>query len=131
LKCGSYVTSMLVTYMNTFTPSELLAQIAQIQRMERGKLSSYSFPERARPAHPYHKLQCWEKGKNVTRYVRAEQVPLVEAALTGYAQFQELVEQYAQQIIAATREELAAVGVKKKPGRRPGSSWRRSKRSKS
>jgi hypothetical protein len=64
--------------MNTSTPSELLAQIAQIPRMERGKLSSYTFRERARPAHPYHKLQCWENGKNVTRYVRAEQVPLVE-----------------------------------------------------
>jgi hypothetical protein len=55
---------------------------------------------------------------------------LVEAALAGYAQFQELMEEYAQQIIAQTREELATVGVKKKPGRRPGSSWRRSKRSK-
>lgn len=116
--------------MNTPAPSELLAQIAQIQRMERGKLSSYTFPERAPSSHPYHKLQCWENGKNVTRYVRSEQVPLVEAALAGYAQFQELMEEYAQQIIAQTREELATVGVKKKPGRRPGSSWRRSKRSK-
>jgi hypothetical protein len=42
----------------------------------------------------------------------------------------DLMEEYAQQIIAQTREELATVGVKKKPGRRPGSSWRRSKRSK-
>jgi hypothetical protein len=99
--------------------------------MERGKLSSYRFRERARAAHPYHKLQCWENGRNVTRYIRAEQVPLVERALAGYAQFQELIEQYAQQIIAQTREELARVGVKKKPGRRPGSSWRRSKKSKS
>jgi hypothetical protein len=130
LKIGFCVTSMLVTYMNTPAPSELLAQIAQIQRMERGKLSIYTFPERAPSAHPYHKLQCWENGKNVTRYVRSEQVPLVEAALAGYAQFQELMEEYAQQIIAQTREELATVGVKKKPGRRPGSSWRRSKRSK-
>jgi hypothetical protein len=117
--------------MNTSAPSELLAQIAQIQRMERGKLSSYTFRQRARAAQPYHKLQCWENGKNVTRYVRAEQVPLVEAALAGYAQFQELIEQYAQQIIAQTREELATVGIKKKPGRRPGSSWRRSRKSKS
>ena len=131
MKCRAYVTSILVTYMNTSTPSELLAQIAQIQHMERGKLSSYTFRGRARPAHPYHKLQCWENGKNVTRYVRAEQVPLVETALAGYARFQDLIEQYAQQIITQTREELATVGAKKKPGRRPGSSWRRSKRSKS
>jgi hypothetical protein len=116
--------------MTTSNPSDLLAQIAQIQLMERGKLSPYTFQERAAPATPYYKLQGWERGKNVTRYIRSEQVPLVEAALAGYAQFQDLVEQYAQRVIAQTREQLARVGVKKKPGRRPGSSWRRSKRSK-
>jgi hypothetical protein len=117
--------------MNTPTPSDLLAQIAQIQLMERGKLCQYTFKERAAPATPYYKLQCWEKGKNVTRYIRCEQVPLVEAALAGHTQFQDLVEQYAQQIIAQTREQLATVGVKKKPGRRPVSSWRRSRKSRS
>lgn len=116
--------------MTTSNPSDLLTQIAQIQVMERGKLSRYTFRERAVPATPYYKLQGWEQGKNVTRYIRCEQVPLVEAALAGYAQFQDLVEQYAQQIIAQTREQLATVGVKKKPGRRPGSSWRRSRKSK-
>ena len=116
--------------MTTSNPSDLLAQIAQIQLMERGKLSPYTFKGRATPATPYYKLQGWEQGQNVTRYVRSEQVPLVEAALAGYAQFQDLVEQYAQGVIAQTREQLATVGVKKKPGRRPGSSWRRSKRSK-
>jgi hypothetical protein len=117
--------------MNTPNPSDLLAQIAQIQLMERGKLSRYTFPERALPATPYYKLQSWEQGKNVTRYIRSEQVPLVEAALAGHAQFQDLVEQYAQRVIAQTREQLATVGVKKKPGRRPGSSGRRSRKSKS
>jgi hypothetical protein len=117
--------------MNTSHPSDLLAQIAQVQLMERGKLSAYTFRDRTSPATPYYKLQCWEKGKNVTRYIRSEQVPLVEAALAGHAKFQELVEQYAQLVIAQTREQLATVGVKKKPGRRPGSSWRRSRKSRS
>lgn len=125
-----YVTSILVTYMTPSNPSDLLAQIAQIRLMERGKLSRYTFPERVAPATPYYKLQGWEQGKNVTRYIRSEQVPLVETALAGYAQFQDLVEQYAQQVIAQTREQLATVGVKKKPGPRPGSSWRRSRKSK-
>jgi hypothetical protein len=116
--------------MTTSNVADLLAQIAQIQFMERGKLSPYTFKARAVPATPYYKLQGWEQGKNVTRYIRPEQVPLVETALAGYAQFQDLVEQYAQQVIAQTREQLATVGVKKKPGRRPGSSWRRSRKSK-
>jgi hypothetical protein len=78
---------------------------------------------------PYYKLQAWENGKNVTRYIRAEQVPLVEEALANYAKFQDLVGQYAQGVIDQTREQLAAVGVKKKPGPRPTSSWRRKRKS--
>ena len=116
--------------MNTSaTPTDLLTQIAQIQTMERGKLSTYSFQSRGPGASPYYKLQAWENGKNVTRYIRSEQVPLVEEALAGHARFQELVAQYAQLLIEQTREQLASVGVKKKPGRRPTSSWPKSRKS--
>jgi hypothetical protein len=113
----------------TTTKTDLLTQIAQIQLMERGKLSAYTFKERALRATPYYKLQSWENGKNLTRYIRSEQVSLVEEALAGHAKFQELVGQYAQLVIDQTREQLAAVGVKKKPIRRPTSSWRRSRKS--
>ena len=115
--------------MTTTTQTDLLAQIAQIQLMERGKLSPYTFKERAAPATPYYRLQCWENGKNVTRYIRSEQVPMVEEALAGHAKFQALAEQYAQLVIDQTRAQLAGVGVKKKPGRRPNSCWRRSRKS--
>ena len=123
------MTNYIVTYM-TATKTALLTQIAQIQLMERGKLSAYTFKERARRATPYYKLQAWENGKNVTRYIRSEQVALVEEALAGHVKFQELVGQYAQLVIDQTREQLAAVGVKRKPGRRPSSSSsRRSRKS--
>ena len=115
--------------MNIPTPTDLLAQIAEIQLMERGKLSAYRFKDRAAHCGPYFKLQCREQGQNRTRHVRAEQVPLVEQALAGYAKFQALVEQYAQIVIDQTRAQLAGVGVKKKPGPRPNSSWRRKRRS--
>jgi hypothetical protein len=118
--------------MNSPTPADLLNQIAQIQHMERGKLSSYlADRDRSARADPYFKLQSWEHGKNVTRHVRSEQVPLVEEALAGYARFQQLVEQYAQIIIEQTRSQLASVGVKKKPGPRPGFSWRKNRKSRS
>jgi len=116
--------------MKTPSPADILAQIAQIQLMERGKLCAYSFKERADRTKSYFKLQLWEKGKNVTRYIRSEQVPMVREALVGHAKFQDLVEQYAHLIIEQTREELATVGVKKKPGPRPGFSRRRSRKSK-
>ena len=111
------------------TKADLLAQIARIPLMERGKLSAHTVQNRAAPATPHFKLQSWENGRNLTRHIRAEQVPLLEEAMAGHAQFQTLVEQYAQLVIAQTREQLAAVGVKKKPGPRPNSSWRRSRKS--
>jgi hypothetical protein len=114
--------------MNTPTQSDLLTQIAQIPLMERGKLSTYTFKERSPQSAPYYKLQSWENGKNATRYVRPEQVPLLEQALAGHAKFQELVEQYAQLVIAQTRQQLSAVGLKKK-SRRPSFSLPKRRRS--
>lgn len=106
--------------MNSTTKSQILAQIAQIQLMERGKLSTYSFPDRPGDTGPYYKLQCWEDGKNCTRYVPPEQVPLLQEALAGQAKFQELTQQYAQLVIAETRAQLAA-GSKKKTSHRKSS----------
>jgi len=122
---------MLATFMINDSLPDLLAQIAHLPLMERGKLCTYAFKDRARPTTPYYKLPCWEHGKNVTRYIRAEQVPLLEQALAGHAQFQALVEQYAQAVIARTRKQLAAVGVKKKnlPARRPTFAWHTRKKS--
>ena len=85
------------------SPHDLLTQMAQIQTMERGKLSTYSFPDRSGDAGPYYKLQRWEEGKNCTRYVPPEQVALLQEALAGQAKFQELTQQYAQLVIAETR----------------------------
>ena len=115
--------------MNPPTPSDLLAQITQIQLMERGKLTPYTFKDRPARPGPYYKLQRWEAGQNVTRHVPADQVPLLEQALAGYAQFQALVEAYAQQVIAQTRAQLATVGVKKKPRSRPNSCWPKTRKS--
>jgi hypothetical protein len=99
--------------MNTTTPQQLLAQIAAIQHMETGKLSSYVPGGRSADVGPYYKLQCWVDGKNLTRHVRPEELPALKEALEGYARFQELSHQYAQLVIAKTRVELAST-VKKK-----------------
>jgi hypothetical protein len=115
--------------MNNTTPADILAQIARIPLMERGKLCTYHLKDRPADAGPYYKLQSWEHGQNHTRHVRPEQVPLLEEALAGYARFRELTEQYAQIVIEQSREQWAGVGVKKKPGPRPNFSWRRRKRS--
>ena len=78
--------------------------------MERGKLSvMHQGPEGA-----HYKLQAWENAKNVSRHVSSDQAPAVQQAIDGYHKFQELTEQYAQQLIDKTRAELAANSKKKK-----------------
>ena len=93
--------------MNPTDKTHILQQIAAIDAMERGKLSAYIFKERPEGSGPYHKLQYWRDGKNHTRYVPADELPAVEAALAGYAQYQQLTEQYAQLVIAETRQHIA------------------------
>lgn len=94
---------------------QILRQIAAIAAMERGKLSAYSFEDRPGAAGPYYRLQRWENGKNHTRHVPAEEVPAVQAALAGHAQYQQLTEQYADLVIAETRQNIA--GAKKNDAR--------------
>lgn len=96
------------------SPQDLLQQIAQIQQMERGKLSIM----RQSPSGPFFKLQSWENDKNVSRYVPRDQAPAVAKAIQGYQLFQKLAEQYAGLIIDKTRAEIVA-SSSKKTKRRP------------
>lgn len=98
--------------MNQTTATQLLQQIAQIQRMEPGKLCIIG----RGPKGPYYNLQCREDGKTLTRYVPAGQVQAVAEHTANYQYFQSLVGQYAQLIIEQTRAERT-VGSKKKISR--------------
>lgn len=101
--------------MNTpLTPQTLIEQILQIQRMEHGSLCIM----RQGPNGPYYSLNSWEKGKNCCRYLPQEKVLEVQQAIEGYHQYQQLTQQYAQQIIEQTRAQLN-IGVKKKPQPNP------------
>lgn len=104
---------------------EILRQIAAIAAMERGKLSAYSFEDRPGVAGPYYRLQRWENGKNQTRHVPAEAVPAVQAALAGYTHYQQLTGQYADLVVAETRQHIA--GAKKNLSRHRSSSRKRRK----
>lgn len=106
--------------MATTKKHNILQQIATISTMERGKLSAYSFKERPGHSGPYYKLQSWQDGKNLTHYICADDLPAVQAALAGYAQYQALTREYADLIIAETRQSIAA--SKKKPKSPPISS---------
>ena len=118
--------------MNTpLTPQSLIEQILQIQRMEHGSLSII----RQGPNGPYYNLNSWENGKNCCRYLPQDKLPEVQKAIEGYHQYQQLTEQYAQQVVEQTRAQLK-IGVKKRaqpnPKRsRPKSASPKSKKSNS
>ena len=112
--------------MNNLTKEQILQDIAAISTMERGKLSAYSFKDRPGLAGPYHKLQHWQDGKNHTRYIPAEDLPAVQAALAGYTQYQQLTQAYADLVMSETRQNLAA---QKKRKTHPSSSWPKKRKS--
>jgi hypothetical protein len=104
--------------MNTDSTSQsILQQIAEIQRMEPGKLCIIG----QGPNGPYYNLQCRENGRTLSRYVAADQVALVQEHTANYQRFESLVDQYAAQVIAQTRAERES-GFKKKTRRLKSSS---------
>lgn len=76
----------------------LLERMAQIGRMERGKLCRMG-------NRPHYNHQSWQDGHNVVRYVPAEEVEFLQEAIDGYRHFLQLVERYADEVINQTRHE--------------------------
>jgi hypothetical protein len=105
------------------TQESLLRQIAQIQRMEPGKLCVL----RQGPQGPYYNLQCREHGKTLSQYIPADQSERVAEHTANYRHFQGLVDEYAALVVAQTRAERIA-GAKKKT-RPPQSSSRKTRKS--
>lgn len=95
------------------TPESILEDIAQIQRMDRGTVSVL----RQGPEGAYYNHQCYENGRNVSRYVPREQVADLQEAIEGYRRFEQLMEQYVQRMVEKTRAERAAGFKKKTPPR--------------
>lgn len=107
---------------------QILEAMQSISRMERGKLCLQT---RGPASSPFYKLQTWEKGRNVTRYVPAEEVPALQEALAGHQQFQQLASQFVELTVAHTRGEPTADSTdsKKNARRSKGSATGRPKRS--
>lgn len=76
----------------------LLERMASIERMERGKVCPMA-------GRPHHNHQTWLNGRNDVRYVPDEEVEDLQKAINGYHLFRSLAEQYADEIIRATRLE--------------------------
>ena len=81
--------------------------MAAIERMERGKVCPMA-------GRPHYNHQTWQDGRNVVRYVSAEEVASLQKAIDGYNLFRRLAEEYADEVILRTREERAQNKKRKK-----------------
>ena len=107
------------------TPRSLLYQMAQIVRLEPGKLCVI----REGPQGPYYNLQGRERGRTVTRYVPRDQAEAVAAHTANYARFQALVAEYVALVAIQTRAQREAGAQKMTLAQR--SSWPKTRKSSS
>ena len=85
----------------------LLERMADVERMERGKLCQMG-------NRPHYNHQTWREGRNEVRYVPKDEVAELKKDIAGYQLFTKLVEQYADEVIRQTRRER---GKKKRIGK--------------
>lgn len=98
------------------TPESLLNQIAQISRMEPGKLCVI----REGPSGPYYNLQHYKDGKTITQYVPSQQVEAATLHTANYQRFTTLVGQYVDLVAATSSAERKALVKKKRTSNPPG-----------
>jgi hypothetical protein len=95
------------------SPDHILKRIAEIRRMERGGLSTFTRHNRDGEPVTYHVHNEWVKGCNHTRYVSAAELPELKRLIKAHNRFCSLVDRYADVIVKQTRRERLAVKTRK------------------
>jgi hypothetical protein len=102
---------------------QVLQQMEQIQRMERGSLQAEKRPSVRHPDQgrgPYYKHQVWENGQNLTRRIPAEKAEALAQAIEGRKEFERLAEAFIDATVLLTRAETSPDTKKNAPSsRRP------------
>ena len=86
---------------STTSLRRILERMARIERMERGKVCKMAGRE-------HYNHQTWRNGRNVVRYVKADQAASLREAIAGYRRFAQLAEAYADEVIRRTRAQAAS-----------------------
>ena len=87
---------------------QLLQQMEQIHRMERGSLQAEKRPSVRHPEEgrgPYYKHQVWENGQNLTRRVALDKAQALAQAIEGRKEFERLAEAFIDATVLLTRVE--------------------------
>jgi|SRR5580704_2651878 hypothetical protein len=94
---------------------QILQQMEQIQRMERGSLQTETRPSLRQPGQdrgPYFKHQVWENGQNRTRRIPAEKAGALDQAIEGRKEFEKLAEEFIDATVLLTRTGTAQASKK-------------------
>ena len=89
---------------------QILQQMEQIQRMERGSLQSETRPSLRHPEQdrgPYFQHQIWENGHNKTRRIPPDKADALGQAIAGRKEFEKLAEQFIDATVTLTRSEAS------------------------
>jgi hypothetical protein len=114
--------------------AQILQEMAEIDRMQRGRLSEQFFKRfkegREVTLGPYYVLQRWCEGKNICQRVPAREVASVRSAIEGYERFEKLATEYVEisEAMASQRDKLEE-GAKKNARKSGQRSLRKPKRS--
>jgi hypothetical protein len=101
---------------------QILQQMEQIQRMERGSLQSETRPSRRHPDQdrgPYFKHQIWENGQNLTRRIPPDQADALSQAIASRKEFESLAEQFIDATVSLTRADSCPDSKKNATKSRP------------
>jgi hypothetical protein len=97
---------------NPRLPETILAEIAAIRTMERGKLCEIHAPS----GRVYHNLQFWCEGANRSEYVARKDMEQVRDATANFQRFRGLTDEYAAAVERRTREERGCTESTQKRG---------------
>ena len=107
---------------NLHKRQQILQQMEQIQRMERGSLQTETRPSLRQPDQdrgPYFKHQVWENGQNVTRRIPAEKAEALAQAIEGRKEFERLADQFIDATVILTRADSSPDSKKNATKSRP------------
>ena len=101
---------------------QILQQMEQIQRMERGSLQAQTRPSLRHPGQdrgPYFKHQIWEAGQNVTRHIPPDKSDALAHAIEGRKEFERLAEEFIDATVNLTRADSSPDSKKNATKSRP------------
>jgi len=93
----------------TRTRQQVLEDIAEIERMERGSIT----PAETRTGNQFYTHSVWENGKSTSRHVSKTGLAELQKLVAEHKKFKALVQEYEEVVVQQTRRQYDAKYRKK------------------